>query len=69
MVIYRILNKDKLQPVVMNALFNSGEIKPNPIHLVEGSSFLERSENALKIMREGRVSGQKLIVCVADQEA
>jgi hypothetical protein len=50
----------------MKTLLESDEIKPNPIRLVEGASFLERSQNAINLMREGRVSGEKLVVRVTE---
>jgi len=62
------INRAKLQPVIMHDLIANGSIDPNPIHEVEGSSFLERSAKALELMREGKVSGQKLVVRVRDDD-
>ena len=52
----------------MHDLITNGSIDPNPIHEVGGPSFLERSAKALELMREGKVSGQKLVIQVCDND-
>lgn len=63
-------NKANLQPTYMPYLLSTGAMKPGPITLIsaEGSesSFLERCEAALRLFREGRVSGSKVVVQVAE---
>jgi hypothetical protein len=46
----------------MHDVFASGIIKPTPYRLVEGSSFLEKSEKALAEVRNGTVRGEKLVI-------
>jgi hypothetical protein len=36
--------------------------------VVEGSTFLERAENALSLLRNQAVSGEKLVWRVADEQ-
>lgn len=52
--------KYHLQPEIMPALLGRGHIEPNKQRLVEGESLLVRAEKALSLLRDGRVSGEKL---------
>ncbi|VDB90635.1 unnamed protein product [Peniophora sp. CBMAI 1063] len=52
---------EKLQPEVMPRLLGSGAIEPNAFRVVEGESLQERVEESLRILREGLVSGEKLV--------
>ncbi|VDB82637.1 unnamed protein product [Peniophora sp. CBMAI 1063] len=55
---------EKLQPEVMPRLFGSGVIKPNAFRVVEGESLQERVDESLRHLREGLVSGEKLVFAV-----
>ncbi|KZV67245.1 GroES-like protein [Peniophora sp. CONT] len=52
---------DALQPEIMPRLLGSGAIKPNAARIVEGDSLLQRVEESLRLLREGLVSGEKLV--------
>ncbi|KAK8117871.1 NAD(P)-binding protein [Apiospora kogelbergensis] len=53
--------KEKLPSEIMPALLAQGIVTPQRYRLVEGKNMLEREENALQQMREGGVSGVKLV--------
>lgn len=71
-------NKKNLQPNYLPNLLSTGAVKPGPITLISAEfevdrsgnrsklTFLERSEAALSLFREGRVSGSKVVVQVAE---
>ncbi|KAF2665699.1 NAD(P)-binding protein [Microthyrium microscopicum] len=52
---------NNLQPVVMPALLQSGDIEPASYRIMEGKDMLERAEKALSLFRSGAVSGERLI--------
>lgn len=58
--------KENLQPVVMVDLLNRGVIKPNKYRIIEGKSLLERAQNALDVLRSGKVSGERLVWKVSE---
>ncbi|KAK8007034.1 hypothetical protein PG989_001024 [Apiospora arundinis] len=55
------LFKEKLPSEIIPALLAQKIVTPQRYRLVEGKTILEREENALKQMREGAVSGVKLV--------
>lgn len=58
--------KYHLQPDIMPALLQDGLIQPNKQRLVEGETLLERAEQALSLLRDRSVSGEKLVWRVAE---
>ncbi|KAK7909184.1 Zinc-binding dehydrogenase, partial [Apiospora marii] len=53
--------REKLASEMVPALLARGVVRPQRYRLVEGGSILEREEGALRVMREGGVSGVKLV--------
>jgi hypothetical protein len=43
-------------------------VRPNKHRIVEGNTLLERAENALKLLRNQAVSGERLVWRIADEE-
>lgn len=60
--------RDTLLPEMMPALVGSGQIVPNKVRIVEGSTLLDRAEKALGILRGREVSGEKLVWRVSEEE-
>lgn len=60
--------KDHLQPDIIPALLAEGVIQPNKVRIIEGSTMLERAENALKLLRSQAVSGEKLVWRISEDE-
>ncbi|EIN13314.1 hypothetical protein PUNSTDRAFT_129002 [Punctularia strigosozonata HHB-11173 SS5] len=58
--------RDHLQPELLPALLEKGLIKPNKIRVVEGSTPLERLQNAIDSLANGAVSGEKLVVRIGE---
>lgn len=54
-----------LQPKVLPAWLTKGVLVPAPHKVVDGESFLERTAEALSLLREGRVQHEKLLVAVS----
>ncbi|KAK8022652.1 hypothetical protein PG993_013419 [Apiospora rasikravindrae] len=59
--------KEKLPSEIMPALLEQGIVTPQRFRVVEGGTILEREENALREMREGGVSGVKLVWRTSDK--
>ncbi|KAK4153949.1 chaperonin 10-like protein [Chaetomidium leptoderma] len=59
--------KNHLQPEIVPALLEQGVIQPNKQRIVEGKTMLERAQNALNLLRDQAVSGEKLVWRVADE--
>ncbi|KAI3401598.1 hypothetical protein diail_10199 [Diaporthe ilicicola] len=59
--------KYHLQPDIMPALLQKGLIQPNKQRLVEGETLLKRAEQALALLRDRSVSGEKLVWRVAEE--
>lgn len=55
-----------LQPEIMPEMLAKGYIESNKQRLVEGESLLVRAEKALGLLRDGQVSGEKLIWRVSE---
>jgi NADPH:quinone reductase-like Zn-dependent oxidoreductase len=62
------LFKSRLQSEIVPALLEKGVIQPNKIRVVEGKTLLERAENALSLLRNQALSGEKLVWRVADED-
>jgi threonine dehydrogenase-like Zn-dependent dehydrogenase len=60
--------RDHLQPEIVPALLEQGVVQPNRPRIVEGSTLLERAQNALDLLRDRAPSGEKLVWRVADEE-
>ncbi|KAK1066221.1 hypothetical protein LTR48_009554, partial [Friedmanniomyces endolithicus] len=60
------LFKEKLQSEIMPTLLAEGIVKPNRYELIEGSTLVERAQNALDQLRSGTVSGARLVWRVAE---
>ncbi|GJJ75437.1 hypothetical protein EMPS_07795 [Entomortierella parvispora] len=58
--------KETLQPEILPALLAEGIIQPNNQRIVEGSTMVERAQNALSLLRSKAVSGEKLVYRVSD---
>ncbi|KAK7960496.1 hypothetical protein PG988_011710 [Apiospora saccharicola] len=59
--------KEKLPSEIMPGLLAQGIVKPQRLRVIEGDSIVEREENALRVMREGAVSGIKLVWRTSEQ--
>ena len=60
--------KEKLQSEIMPTMLEKGIVEPNEQIIVEGETMLERAEKALNMLREKKVSGQRLVWRVSDEE-
>ncbi|KAK3397495.1 chaperonin 10-like protein [Sordaria brevicollis] len=61
--------KNHCQPDIVPALLEQGVIKPNKQRIVEGATLLERATNALRILRAGAQSGEKLVWRIDEKSA
>ena len=52
-------------PKILPQLLESGVLQPNPIRLLKEGTFKERAETAFDLLRNNKVSGEKVIVAVA----
>ncbi|KAK4131831.1 GroES-like protein [Trichocladium antarcticum] len=59
--------RDHLLPEIVPALLEQGVVQPNKQRIVEGSTLLERAQNALDLLRDQVPSGEKLVWRVADE--
>lgn len=59
--------RDYLLPEIVPALLEQGVVQPNKQRIVEGSTLLERAQNALDLLRDQVPSGEKLVWRVADE--
>jgi hypothetical protein len=59
--------KTHLQPDIIPAVLGSGVIQPNKIRIVEGSTLLDRAENARRLLRAKAPSGEKMVWRVAEE--
>lgn len=59
-------SKENLQSIVMVDLLERGIIQPNRYRIIEGKTLLERAQNALDILRSGKVSGERLVWKVSE---
>lgn len=59
--------KEKLPSEMIPVLLAQGAVTPQRFRVIEGDTMLEREENALRVMREGGVSGVKLVWRTSEQ--
>ncbi|KAK3372559.1 chaperonin 10-like protein [Podospora didyma] len=60
--------RDHLQPEWVPAMLQQGIVHPNKQRVVEGQTLRERAQNALDILRDRGISGEKLVWRVADSD-
>lgn len=58
--------KDHLQPEIIPAVLEQGIVQPLKQRIVEGDTLLERATNALNLLRNRAVSGERLVWRVAE---
>ncbi|KAJ7066300.1 chaperonin 10-like protein [Mycena amicta] len=59
--------KRELMPKILPSLLASGIITPNPVRLLDQGTFKERVETGLDMLRNNKVSGEKIIVKVGEE--
>jgi len=57
--------RDNLMPKILPQLLKDNTIKPNRVRLFDRGSLQDRCEKALDVVRNGQVSGEKVVVKVA----
>ena len=60
--------KEKMQSEIVPQLLAQNIIQPNKQRIVEGATMLERAQNALDLLRNKAVSGERLVWRIAEQE-
>lgn len=56
--------KTNLMPKILPSLLASGIIKPNRVRLLDQGTFKERVAVGLDLLRNNKVSGEKVVVKV-----
>ncbi|KAF8873875.1 chaperonin 10-like protein [Infundibulicybe gibba] len=56
--------KENLMAIVLPALLEQGLVEPNRVRLMEEGPLMSRAEAALDLLRNNRVSGEKLVLKV-----
>lgn len=56
--------KNNLMPKILPELLKAGYIKPAPVRLLDKGTFKERVATGLELLRENKISGEKVIVKV-----
>lgn len=56
--------RDNLAPKIIPSLLETGIIKPNKLRLIAHGSFKERVVEGLDLLRNNKVSGEKVVVKV-----
>lgn len=51
-------------PQILPALLEAGHIKPARVRLMDEGSFKERVGTGLELLRENKISGEKVVVKV-----
>jgi hypothetical protein len=54
--------KDNLMPKILPELLASGLIQPNRVRLLDQGTFKERVATGLDLLRNNRISGEKVVV-------
>ena len=49
-------------PKVLPQLLENGLIRPNPIRLLNRNSLLERALEGLDLLRNNKISGEKVVI-------
>lgn len=60
------LFKEKLQSEIVPTLLANGIVKPTKVRIVEGASVTDRAQNALTLLRNKAVSGERLVWKVSE---
>ncbi|EKM56284.1 uncharacterized protein PHACADRAFT_140921 [Phanerochaete carnosa HHB-10118-sp] len=55
-------SRENIIPVILPRLLERGEIRPNPIRLLNEGSVLDRVNTGLELLRKNKVSGEKVVV-------
>ncbi|TDZ36788.1 Deshydrogenase mlcG [Colletotrichum spinosum] len=63
------LFKDKMQTEIIPTLLEQGIVRPNPHRIVEGATLLERAQDAIVLLRNKAVSGERLVWRVSEDDA
>ncbi|GKT93848.1 LOW QUALITY PROTEIN: zinc-binding dehydrogenase [Colletotrichum tofieldiae] len=63
------LFKDKMQCEIIPALLEQKVVRPNPQRVVEGDTLLERAQDAIVLLRNKAVSGERLVWRVSENDA
>ncbi|KAK1724449.1 zinc-binding dehydrogenase [Colletotrichum acutatum] len=63
------LFKDKMQCEIIPSLLEQKVVRPNPQRIVEGDTLLERAQDAIVLLRNKAVSGERLVWRVSENEA
>ncbi|KAF4781382.1 zinc-binding dehydrogenase [Colletotrichum scovillei] len=63
------LFKDKMQCEIIPSLLEQRVVRPNPQRIVEGDTLLERAQDAIVLLRNKAVSGERLVWRVSENEA
>jgi hypothetical protein len=58
--------RENLFGKVLPALLNTGAIQPNKVRLLDEGSFKDRVAAGLDLLRNNKVSGEKVVVKVVD---
>lgn len=53
-------------PIALPKLLEGGQLKANRIKLLDQGSFKERVETGLDLLRNNKISGEKVVVKVID---
>ena len=56
--------REKLMPSILPALLESGVISPSRVRLLDQGSLLDRVNTGLQLLRENKISSEKVIVKV-----
>lgn len=51
-------------PEIVTGLLASGSLQPNRVRLLETGSFLDRVKEGLDLLRNNKVSGEKIVIKV-----
>jgi len=57
--------RDNLMPKILPRLLEEGIIQPNRVRLFNQGSLQDRCQEALDVVRNGQVNGEKVVVKVA----
>jgi hypothetical protein len=57
--------KENLLPKIIPALIELG-LQPNRTRLVEGDQLIDRVKEGLDLLRNNKVSGEKVVIKIAD---
>ncbi|KAF6809573.1 zinc-binding dehydrogenase [Colletotrichum sojae] len=63
------LFKDKMQCEIIPTLLEQKVIRPNPQRVVKGETLLERAQDAIVLLRNKAVSGERLVWRVCEDDA